>query len=69
MFVDEQVRGPYRLWHHEHHFAERDGGTAVRDEVRWAVRLPWLVGALVRRDLERLFDYRAEAIRRRFAAG
>lgn len=69
MFVDEQVRGPYRLWRHEHHFAEGDGGTAVRDEVRWAVRLPWLLGALVRRDLERVFDYRAEAIRRRFATG
>ncbi len=69
MFVDEQVRGPYRLWHHVHQFAEHDGGTVMRDEVRWAVHLPWLVGALVRRDLERVFDYRAEAMRRLFSAG
>ena len=36
-FVDEQLRGPYRLWIHEHEFESRDGGTLVRDYVRYAV--------------------------------
>ena len=27
-FVDEERRGPYRLWQHEHLFEERDGGTS-----------------------------------------
>lgn len=58
-FVDRKVRGPFREWHHEHLFAEVDGGTAVTDRVRDAVpfgRLAnWLV---VRRDVEAIFDYR-----------
>jgi len=36
-FVDVERRGPYRVWHHEHRFAERDGGTEVHDQVRYAV--------------------------------
>ena len=67
-FVDVQVRGPYRLWRHEHTF-ERDGrGTLVRDVVRYALpRGP--LGALahfafVRRDLDRIFDHRHDAVAR-----
>ncbi len=36
-FVDEQRRGPYRLWRHEHEFVERDGGTVIRDKVEYAI--------------------------------
>lgn len=65
-FVDRQLRGPYRLWHHTHEFAERDGGTAMRDTVRYALPLGPL-GALANRafvagDLRRIFDFRREAI-------
>jgi ligand-binding SRPBCC domain-containing protein len=66
-FLDEQRRGPYRLWIHEHTFAERDGGTLVCDRVQYAVPFDWLVHTLVRRDVERIFRYRTEMLRRRFA--
>lgn len=65
-FIDVQDRGPYRLWHHTHTFAPADGGTRMRDLVRYALPL----GALgrmahawfVKRDLDAIFDYRAGKI-------
>src|SRR3954462_7364750 len=37
-FVDVQVRGPYRLWHHTHELVALDGGraTLMRDTVRYS---------------------------------
>jgi hypothetical protein len=68
-FVDEQLKGPYRLWVHEHTFEPKDAGTMCRDRVSYAVPLAPLVhGWLVRPDLERIFDYRQEAVRARFPA-
>jgi len=67
-FVDEQLRGPYRLWKHEHTFEPRDGGTLMRDRVQYAVPFSWLVHRLlVRRDVERIFAYRAQKLNGRFA--
>ncbi len=66
-FVDSQLMGPYRLWHHTHTFEPRDGGTLMRDTVRYA--LPgWPLGEaampLVRRDLRRIFDFRRDEVAR-----
>ena len=32
-FVDEQVRGPFRTFRHEHAFVELDGGTRMTDTI------------------------------------
>ena len=62
-FVDGQLRGPYTLWHHTHTFEERDGGTLCIDDVRYRPRggalMNWL---FVRRDVERIFDYRQQRL-------
>ena len=64
-FVDSQLAGPYRLWHHTHTFEERDGGTLMRDVVVYALPL-WPLGELARplvdRDLAAIFDFRREAV-------
>jgi len=53
-FVDEQRHGPYRRWVHEHAFTERDGGSEVRDFVRYSVPGGRLVDFLfVWRDVRR----------------
>lgn len=67
-FVDEQLRGPYRQWLHEHTFEAHDGGTLARDVVRYAVPLDFLAHRwFVRPDIERIFQFRSEALRKRFA--
>ncbi len=66
-FVDEQLRGPYRLWHHEHTFEPQDGGTLASDFVRYAVPFDFIAHPLfVRRDIETIFAYRQKALRGKF---
>ena len=68
-FVDQQVRGPYALWHHTHTFVDDGaGGTRMTDTVRYA--LPFsplgdLALPLVRRDLRTIFDHRRDEVARR----
>lgn len=66
-FVDEQRRGPYRFWRHEHRFEAQDGSTRVIDEVQYAVWGGGLVERwLVRRDVERIFEFRRRKLLERF---
>lgn len=73
-FVDIQSRGPYALWEHTHLFErEGDAATVIHDRVRYVIPLGPL-GALahrlfVRRDLERIFDYRGRAASERLVPG
>lgn len=65
-FVDEQLSGPYALWHHEHTFVAEKGGTRIEDTVTYA--LPFgpfgrMGHWIVRNDLKQIFDYRSQKIR------
>ncbi len=68
-FVDRQIRGPYRLWRHEHLFEEHRGGTMVEDRIEYAAiggRLAhWLA---VDRDVETIFAYRRQALQSIFTS-
>ena len=67
LFVDEQLEGPYRQWVHRHTFRDGpQGGTIVEDEVRFrlpAAPLGEAAYPMVRKQLERIFSYRQEAVR------
>lgn len=69
-FADVQLDGPYRLWHHTHRFEPKDGETLMTDMVRYRLPLGILGRAMhlmkVRRDVERIFDFRLERIREVF---
>ncbi len=68
-FVDEQARGPYRQWIHEHTFEPYNGGTVARDLVRYAVPFDALLHRwLVRPDIEKIFAFRVAELKRRFTA-
>lgn len=64
-FVDEQLRGPYRLWRHTHRFHDVGAETIIEDVVRY--RLPFepfgdVFHPLVRLQLERIFRFRRSAV-------
>lgn len=70
-FVDRELSGPYALWNHEHSFVPREaGGTTMRDRVQYALPLG-VLGRFahrlsVKRDVESIFNFREEAMRRLF---
>lgn len=67
-FVDEQVRGPYRVWKHAHIFRAQDGGTLCLDNVQYSALGGAIVDKLfVRRDLDEIFRFRRVQITRLFA--
>jgi ligand-binding SRPBCC domain-containing protein len=69
VFVDEQRRGPYTLWVHEHRFKENEGGTLAVDSVRYAVPGGKLLHDLfVKRDIKNNFTYRTEKLREVFTS-
>lgn len=65
-FVDTQERGPYTLWHHTHELERCDGGTLVRDRVRYQLPLgivgDLVAGRWVASDVKKIFSYRRERL-------
>ena len=61
-FIDEQRFGPYKLWHHQHHLKEVNGGIEMTDVVNYA--LPFdplsrpLNNILVGKKIEEIFSFR-----------
>ncbi|MFO0946288.1 MAG: SRPBCC family protein [Planctomycetota bacterium] len=72
LFVDEQRFGPYRFWHHQHHFTPVRDGIEVLDIVHYALPLGpigRIVHALsVKRKLDAIFAYRRDVLERRFGS-
>ena len=69
-FVDQQIKGPYTFWHHTHTFKLVEGGVEIIDQVKYSLPLGWL-GTLahaiwVRKDLEKIFEYRKTVIQHYF---
>lgn len=72
-FVDEQRIGPYRIWHHEHHFRELGSGCIeMTDRVTYVLPLG-LIGELVhpllvKPQLAKIFAFREKAVTELFCA-
>jgi len=70
-FVDVQLKGPYSYWHHTHGFKTIENGTVMSDKVVYALPLRFIGrivhALLVKRQLQKIFDYRAKIIKRHFS--
>ena len=66
-FIDEQWSGPYKAWHHEHHFRQIDGGTEMIDIITY--QMPFGIFGkivhpfIVKKKLESIFNYRKEVVK------
>jgi len=69
-FVDEQRKGPYRIWHHEHYFKKTDGGVIMTDKLYYAIGksvFGWLAGKLfVHKKVKAIFAYRGKQLEELF---
>lgn len=69
-FIDEQISGPYQIWHHEHHFNEHDNGVEMTDILHY--KLPFgMMGKLVekvmvKKRVEEIFTYRRKKLESMF---
>ena len=70
-FIDQQLKGPYSMWHHTHLFEKiNDNETLIKDIILYAVPFSF-IGSIthslyIKRDLENIFDYRSKEIKRIF---
>lgn len=71
-FADDQIAGPYALWHHEHHFQEVESGVLATDQVHWSLPLDPISSPVanfaVIPQLRRIFHFRANKLRELFGS-
>jgi uncharacterized protein (TIGR01777 family) len=69
-FVDMQLKGPYKKWHHTHDFIPYAGGTLLRDTVLFKLPMGFLgevfSGPKVQSDVTKIFAFRRQIIFKEF---
>lgn len=69
-FIDEQVLGPYKLWHHQHFIEPMDDGVLMRDIVSYQPPFGFLGrianSLFIRKKLNDIFKFRKKALELRF---
>jgi ligand-binding SRPBCC domain-containing protein len=69
-FVDEQRKGPYSIWHHEHHFKAVEGGVLMTDLLHYDIGksiFGWIAGKMfVHKKVKQIFEYRYQALEKLF---
>ena len=70
MFIDQQIKGPYNMWHHTHTFHKVEGGVEIKDKVVYSIPFGILGRILnylwIRIDLENIFVHRKKVIDKLF---
>jgi ligand-binding SRPBCC domain-containing protein len=65
-FINEQRKGPYRIWHHEHHFKKVEEGVMMTDRLYYDIGMSILgttAGKLwVDKQVQKIFAYRRKKL-------
>jgi len=69
-FIDNQIKGPYKIWHHEHHFKETEQGVEMRDilyyEIPYGFVGRFLHKLIIGKKVNEIFNYREQKIKELF---
>ncbi len=69
-FVDEQRLGPYKMWHHQHHFEKKDNGVLMTDIVTYIPPFGFLGNIanslFIKKQLNNIFDHRYKIMDTKF---
>jgi len=69
-FIDNQLKGPFSIWHHQHFFRQTPDGTEMKDIVTYEVPFGWpgslIAGQIVRKRIEGIFAFRHAVIEKYF---
>jgi ligand-binding SRPBCC domain-containing protein len=69
-FVDQQLKGPYKIWHHTHSFTAVKEGTLMIDEVKYLspgwILEPLIEKFFIKKKVEGIFDYRNSKLKEIF---
>ncbi|MFS8083504.1 MAG: SRPBCC family protein [Ginsengibacter sp.] len=72
VFMDKQLKGPYKVWEHTHTFEEKDNGVLMRDHVRYVLPLGFLGRIahylLVKKKLNEIFEFREKVLNKKFVS-
>lgn len=69
-FMDEQLKGPYKVWKHEHHFKSVDGGVLMTDILNYDIG-KGIIGSIagklfVHKKVKEIFEFRRKKLEELF---
>ena len=69
-FIDNQIKGPFTIWHHEHHFKEIENGIEMTDilfyDLPYGIFGKLLHKFIVKKKMDEIFHYREQKIKELF---
>ncbi|MEE4197088.1 MAG: SRPBCC family protein [Bacteroidales bacterium] len=69
-FIDNQIKGPYKIWHHEHRFRQIPNGIEMEDILYYELPLGWLGKIvhhlMIRKRVTDIFNFREQKIKELF---
>jgi len=69
-FIDNQIKGPYKIWHHEHRFKSINQGIEMEDilyyNLSWGIFGRFAHQSFIRQKVHEIFNFRAKKIKELF---